>query len=161
MGVDATIRPIDERDDIELITEWYESIGRQWLDGYAATPRHRADSRRQLEEWVHSPQAQVLVAERPGERGTAPKLVGFAACGLAEDPNTGHKYGTVHGVYVEPDRRGRRIGRSLKRAADDWCRAAGATGMRSHITADNDAMLALCRALAYKPWMLTLVRRFA
>lgn len=160
--MEITIRPMNEGDDIEQITDWFESIGNEWLLEYETTPRGREESRERLWEWMRGEDgcSCVLVAEG-GEPAAAPgKVIGFAICLLQTDPNTGRKYGRINGIYVDPACRGREVGRQLKEAADDWCRDAGAAFMKAYIGIGNKAMLRVCKLLGYEPWMVTWVRRF-
>ena len=59
-----------------------------------------------------------------------------------------------------PPYREKGIGHTLKNAADEWCRQAGAEYMRAYIGIGNTAMLRVCKLLGYEPWMVTWVRRF-
>ncbi|MBU0618198.1 MAG: GNAT family N-acetyltransferase [Planctomycetes bacterium] len=154
----VTIRPMNESDDIEKITDWFESIGPEWLLDYESVPAQREQAREQLLTWMRGEGGRscVLVAEDPGSKA----LAGFATCLLQTDPVTKRSYGTIHGIYVDEPQRGKGIGRTLKDAADEWCRTAGAAYMRAYIGIGNEAMLRVCKLLGYEPWMVTWVRRF-
>jgi GNAT superfamily N-acetyltransferase len=157
----VTIRPIRESDDIEQITDWFESIGSEWLLDYQTRPRRRAESREQLLKWSRAGEGDscVLVAETV-EANSPPRVIGFAVCLLRTDPNTERRFGTINGIYVDPRYRGRKVGRTLKEAADEWCRQAGADFMKAYIGIGNEAMLRVCKLLGYQPWVITMVRRF-
>jgi GNAT superfamily N-acetyltransferase len=153
-----TIRRMNESDDIELITDWFESIGPEWLLDYDATPATRDEARAQLLAWMRGADGRscVLVAEEPDSK----TLAGFATCLLQTDPITRRDYGTIHGICVDEPQRGQGIGRTLKEAADQWCHQAGAAYMRAYIGIGNQAMLRVCKLLGYEPWMVTWVRKF-
>ncbi len=151
-------RPMNETDNLDQIADWFDSIGTEWLLDYDSAPRRRENSREQLLNWMRGEDGLscVLVAEG----GEPAKVVGFAVCLLQTDPITNRKYGTINGIYVEPEQRGQGLGHTLKEAADEWCRQAGATYMRAYIGIGNTAMLRVCKLLGYEPWMVTWVRRF-
>lgn len=156
--MEITIRPMNESDDIDQIHRWFEAIGPEWLLDYDSAPATREEARSQLLTWMRGSDGSscVLVAEDPETK----TLAGFATCLLQTDPITRRIYGTIHGIYVDEPRRGRGIGRTLKEAADQWCRQAGAAYMRAYIGIGNKAMLRVCRLLGYEPWMVTWVRKF-
>ena len=60
----VTIRPMNENDDIERITDWFESIGPEWLLDYEFAPAARAEAREQLLTWMRGADGRscVLVA---------------------------------------------------------------------------------------------------
>jgi GNAT superfamily N-acetyltransferase len=154
----VTIRPMTENDDIEQITDWFEAIGPEWLLDYGSVPAAREEARKQLLTWMRGEDGRscVLVAQEPNSEA----LAGFATCLLQTDPITKRTYGTIHGIYVDEPQRGKGIGRTLKEAADQWCRRAGAAYMRAYIGIGNQAMLRVCKLLGYEPWMVTWVRKF-
>lgn len=156
--MELTIRPMTANDDVEQVTGWFESIGREWLMDYDSGPRKREETRQRLLEWMRGTGAGscVLLAETR----TPKVVVGFAIPLLQIDANTDRKYGTINGIYVEPGKRGEGVGRALKEAADEWCRNAGAAYMKAYIGIGNKEMLRICKLLGYEPWMITWVRRF-
>lgn len=156
--MELTIRPMNENDDIEQITDWFESIGTEWLLDYDSAPRQRETSRQHLLEWMRGKNqgSCVLLAES----GEPAAVVGFAIPVLQTDPNTDRIFGTINGIFVEPGKRGEGVGHALKEAADEWCRQAGAAYMKAYIGIGNKAMLRVCKLLGYEPWMVTWVRRF-
>ncbi|MCK4341696.1 MAG: GNAT family N-acetyltransferase [Phycisphaerae bacterium] len=157
-----SIRPMNEGDDIELITDWFESIGSEWLLDYETKPRLRAESRQKLLQWMRGEDGNscVLLAESREPNEAPPRVIGLAICLLQVDPNTDRKFGTIKGIYVDPAYRGHDVGQTLKEAADEWCRQAGAAFMKAYIGIGNEAMLRVCKLLGYQPWMITMVRKF-
>jgi len=156
--MEFTIRPLRETDDVEQLTDWFGSVGEEWVPEYEPKPRSREENRRQLLAWMRGegPGSCVLVAES----GSPPRAVGFAACQLLGEAERGRRYGRIAVIYVTPECRGQGLGHALKDAADNWCRQAGAAYMLAHIPIDNKAMLRVCKLLGYEPWLTTWVRRF-
>jgi|GEM_PF-5571940 len=152
------IRAMNENDDIELITDWFEEIGPEWLLDFEENLHSRDEAREHVLRWMRGEdgQSSVLVAE-DSDSG---RLTGFATCLLQKDLLNKRVYGTIHGICVDASCRGQGIGRTLKEAADQWCRQAGASYMRAYIKMGNSAMLRVCKLLGYEPWMVTWVRRF-
>ena len=157
-----TIRRMNERDDVERITDWFETIGSEWLLDYEVKPRRREESREKLLQWMRGADGNscILLAEAPPKGRTPPAIMGFAVCLLQIDPNTDRKFGTIHGLYVDDAYRGLGVGRTLKEAADAWCRDAGAVFMKAYIGIGNKAMLRVCKLLGYEPWMVTWIKKF-
>jgi len=157
-----TVRPMSNSDNIEQIADWFQSIGTEWLLGYENHPRHRAESRQHIEEWMHGEDGRscILIAESHEPDAANPQTIGFAICLLREDPNTDRLYGTINGIYVSAAFREQQVGRTLKEAADNWCRDAGAAYMKAHIGIGNEAMLRVCKLLGYQPRMITMIRQF-
>ncbi len=156
--MELTIRAMTEDDDIDRITDWFESIGSEWLLDYEARPIEREGLRSQLLEWMRGEDGKscILLAEE----GEPKQVVGFATCLLQTDPLTKRTFGTIHGIYVDTPQRGRGTGHTLKDAADEWCRQAGAEYMKAYIGIGNQAMLRVCKLLGYEPWLVTWIRRF-
>lgn len=88
----------------------------------------------------------VLVAQ--GADGT---LVGFCEVSIhpyAEGCMT-NRVGYLEGWYVAPEHRGRGVGSSLVRAAEDWARQNGCTELASDAAVDNEASAAAHRSLGF------------
>lgn len=83
--------------------------------------------------------ATVLVARIGG------RLVGAAMTG-----HDGHR-GAIYYLGVDPDCRRGGIGRTLVRAAEDWCRSRGAPKVNLLVRNENQAVLAFYAALGYRP----------
>ena len=156
------IRPMTETDDVELITDWFGGIADEWLLEFNAPPPPREVNRDNLLRWMRGEdgRSRVLIAEAPATGGQPAELLGFAICLLHEETGSGRRFGSIHGIYVDQQRRGEGVGRVLKEAADTWCRDAGAAYMKAHIGIGNKAMLRVCKLLGYEPWMVTWVRKF-
>ena len=102
--------------------------------------------------------AEVLVAEaarRAASEGSASPgaaaLVGFAELSIrpyAEGCHSG-RVAYLEGWWVDPEARGRRVGRALVEAAERWAVAQGCTEMASDALIDNDRSIAAHRALGF------------
>ena len=152
------IRPVNEQDNLDQITEWFGTIGREWLAAYEQGAGSKRPDRNRIERWMRGVDGKSAILGAEDEKTGA--LIGFAVCLLHDDPNTDETYGTINGIYVNPEYRNQHIGRQLKEAADDWCRQAGAAYMRAYVGVGNEAMLRVCKLLGYEPWMVTWVRKF-
>jgi len=160
--MELKIRPMTVDDDLEQVTDWFGLIGTEWLLDYEPVPTRREDSREQLRQWMRGADGNscILLAEHPATADAPAAVMGFAICLLQMDPYTGRKYGTIHGIYVDPSCRGHGTGRELKQGADNWCRDGGAAYLKAHLGIGNRAMLRVCKLLGYEPWMVTWIRKF-
>jgi aminoglycoside 6'-N-acetyltransferase I len=132
----AAIRPARLGD----AAEWARMRRALWPDD--------VDADDEVAEYFRHPPADcaVFVCERPeGD------LAGFIEMGLrdyAEGCATS-PVAYVEGWYVDPDARGRGLGRALMRAGEDWARARGLTEMASDALLFNMASAAAHRALGF------------
>jgi aminoglycoside 6'-N-acetyltransferase I len=113
-----------------------------WPD---AEPSHEEEADRFFLGAAKEPEA-VLVAEVNGE------IVGFLETSIrpyAEGCTT-DSVGFVEGWYVEPEVRGRGIGRALMRAAEDWARGKGCIEFGSDCDLDNGVSAAIHKALGFE-----------
>jgi len=133
-----TVRPLREAD----LNEWLRLRKQLW------DATSDADHRSEMVEIVHHPDSQfVLVAEHEAGR-----LVAFLEVSIrpfVEDCETDH-VGYLEGWFVEPDVRGRGIGRELVRIAENWAREKGCEEMASDAEIGNDLSLAVHRGLGYQ-----------
>jgi aminoglycoside 6'-N-acetyltransferase I len=98
-------------------------------------------------EIINHPDSQfVLIAEHESGR-----LVGFLEVSIrpfVEDCDTDH-VGYLEGWYVEPEFRGRGIGRELVRIAESWAREKGCEEMASDAELGNELSLMVHLGLGY------------
>jgi aminoglycoside 6'-N-acetyltransferase I len=80
------------------------------------------------------------------------QLVGFIEAGLrshADGCDPSHAVGFIEGWYVDPDWRGRGIGRKLLSAAEEWARSQGCVEMASDTWIDNELSQRVHEAAGY------------
>jgi aminoglycoside 6'-N-acetyltransferase I len=132
-----SVRPIQERD----LNEWLRLRKCLW-DGTT-----EADHKSEMVDIIDHPDSQfVLVAERE-----AGKLLGFLEVSIrpfVEDCETDH-VGYLEGWYVEPDVRGRGIGRELVKIAEQWAREKGCEEMASDAEVGNELSLSVHLGLGF------------
>jgi len=132
-----SVRPLRESD----LSEWLRLRKRLW-DHTTDEDHHN-----EMVEIVGHPESQfVLVAEKePG------RLIGFLEVSIrpfVEDCETDN-VGYLEGWYVEPEVRGRGIGRELVRIAENWAREHGCTEMASDAEFGNEVSLKAHLGLGY------------
>ena len=132
-----SVRPLREKD----LNEWLRLRKCLW-DATSET-----DHKREMVEIIDHPDSQfVLVAEHE-----AGKLIGFLEVSIrpfVEDCETDH-VGYLEGWYVQPEVRGRGIGRELVRIAEQWAREKGCEEMASDAEIGSDLSIAAHQALGY------------
>ena len=109
----------------------------------------------EIDEWFDAAQdggthpvgIAVLVADRGDGR-----LAGFVEIGSRDyaEGCASSPVAYLEGWYVDPDVRGRGLGRRLQRAAEAWAVAHGYTEMASDAELHNDASLAAHIALGFE-----------
>lgn len=129
---------------------------------HEAFPRHfaaPADPQRDSAHWAASlaqPTATTFVAElEPGQ------LAGFVTVAIQDEAHSllqPMRIGRIGTVGVTPEWRGHGVGRALMQQAHDWARARGATELRLHVWAFNEAARRLYEELGYELRMLTLAK---
>jgi aminoglycoside 6'-N-acetyltransferase I len=132
-----SVRPLREPD----LNEWLRLRKQLW------DATSDADHRSEMVEIINHPDSQfVLVAEHESGR-----LIGFLEVSIrpfVEDCETDH-VGYLEGWYVEPDVRGRGIGRELVRIAENWAREKGCEEMASDAEIGNELSLLVHLGLGY------------
>ena len=132
-----SVRPLREKD----LNEWLRLRKCLW------DATSEADHKQEMVEIIDHPDSQfVLVAEHEGG-----KLIGFLEASIrpfVEDCETDH-VGYLEGWYVQPEVRGRGIGRELVRIAEQWAREKGCEEMASDAEMGNDLSIAAHQALGY------------
>jgi aminoglycoside 6'-N-acetyltransferase I len=132
------VRPLREPD----LNEWLRLRKQLW------DVTSDADHKSEMVEIIDHPHSQfVLVAEHESGR-----LIGFLEVSIrpfVEDCETDH-VGYLEGWYVEPEVRGRGIGRELVRIAENWAREKGCEEMASDAEIGNELSLLVHLGLGYK-----------
>ncbi|HJS50297.1 MAG TPA: aminoglycoside 6'-N-acetyltransferase [Pyrinomonadaceae bacterium] len=132
-----SVRPLREPD----LNEWLRLRKQLW------DATSDADHRSEMVEIINHPDSQfVLVAEHESGR-----LIGFLEVSIrpfVEDCHTDH-VGYLEGWYVEPDVRGRGIGRELVRIAENWASEKGCEEMASDAEIGNELSLLVHKGLGY------------
>ena len=137
---DATITDLADS-EIEAAVALWEACGltRPWNDPHA-------DARLAL-----AGATSTILAMRDGGRLVATTMVGA----------DGHR-GWVYYLAVDPERRGRRLGKAMMRAAESWVRARGLPKLQLMVRADNAAAIGFYEAIGYKIEPVTVMSvRFA
>ena len=133
-----SVRPLREPD----LNEWLRLRKQLW------DATSDADHRSEMVEIINHPDSQfVLVTEHESGR-----LIGFLEVSIrpfVEDCETDH-VGYLEGWYVEPDVRGRGIGRELVRIAENWAREKGCEEMASDAELGNELSLMVHLGLGYQ-----------
>lgn len=87
----------------------------------------------------------------PREHGKG--LCGFVEVGIrsvAEGCYDGNPVGYIEGWYVDPDVRGRGVGRALIEVAEEWARKQGCTEMASDALIGNTTSIEVHKALGFE-----------
>ncbi len=117
--------------DVEVVARQFLAL---WPDG--KLDEHRAEAEATLSGTPPSTLPLViLVAEQDGD------VVGFIEVGLrshADGCDPRHPVGFIEGWFVEPEHRGKGMGRALMRAAEDWARSQGCREMASDTWIDHE-----------------------
>jgi aminoglycoside 6'-N-acetyltransferase I len=117
------VRTITEQD----YDEWLRLRLALWPE-----PGHQVQElETEMAEIIADPEQPVFVAERAGA-----SLCGLLEVSIrqeAEGCNTNH-IGYLEGWYVDPDMRGKGVGRKLVEFAEKWARVQGCTEMASDTT---------------------------
>lgn len=133
-----SVRPLREQD----LSEWLRL--RKLLWDATSDDDHRSEM---VDIIGHSESQFVLVAEHQEGR-----LIGFLEASIrpfVEDCETDH-VGYLEGWYVQPDVRGRGIGRELVRIAENWAREKGCEEMASDAELGNELSLLAHESLGYR-----------
>lgn len=119
------IRPVESAD----VPEWLRMRLALWPDSSAA--KERGEIERLLAGYPSPTLMAAFVCERP--EGGLCGLVEVSIHASAPGCTTDH-IGYLEAWHVDPDWRGRGLGRALVERAEAWARAAGCTEMASDTT---------------------------
>jgi len=97
---------------------------------------------------LSKPCSTILVAEQEGGV-VASVMVG----------HDGHR-GWFYYLAVDPDRRGRGLGRAMVRAAETWLTGAGLPKAQLMVRSSNAAVLAFYERLGYAPSSVTVMQKW-
>ena len=134
-----------------LVEEHYDFDPRRFL---AARPRTPADYASFMSAQLEDPDMTVLVADENGD------VVGYAYAAVE-----GHDYmalrgpaGVLHDVVVDPEHRGRGVGRLLLDAALQFLRSRGAPRVVLSTAARNEAAQRLFASAGFRRTMVEMTR---
>ena len=101
----------------------------------------------EMAEQVSSGEFAVFVHQR-----TSGKLGGFVELSIRNrvDGTMSPRVGYVEGWYVDPDLRGKGVGRALIARAEAWAREMGFAELASDAELDNDASIRAHKALGFR-----------
>lgn len=132
------IRPVKESDR----SAWIRMRYALWPQ---AEPPHEEEIDRFFRGESREPEA-VIVAELHGElKGFTELSIRAQASGCVSD-----HIGYIEGWYVDPDARGKGIGRALIRAGEVWARSHGCSEFASDTDLDNEYSAGLHRLLGFE-----------
>jgi aminoglycoside 6'-N-acetyltransferase I len=132
------IRPVEKSDR----SDWIRLRYALWPE---ATPSHEEEVDRFFRGESKEPEA-VLVAEVDGElKGFAEFSIRFQAAGCTTD-----HIAYLEGWYVEPDVRGRGLGRALVEAGEVWARGKGCVEFASDCELDNELSAKIHKILGFE-----------
>jgi GNAT superfamily N-acetyltransferase len=77
------------------------------------------------------------------------RAVGFVSAEIADEPDGSVPLGTIHELYVVPERRGAGLGRALVDAAEEWFGARAVGRRRVRVETSNRDALRFWRAVGY------------
>lgn len=86
------------------------------------------------------------------------KSVGHIIVGKTTGTITGLSFGYIYDIFVEEEFRGRGIGKSLLKKAEDYCRRKGHSRIALSVSATNDSAIKLYSGSGYKPERITMAK---
>jgi GNAT superfamily N-acetyltransferase len=98
---------------------------------------------REIELALEGSTCRIYVAEE--EDGP----FGFVSAEIADELDAPGVLGTIHELYVAPDRRGSGVGRALVRAAEEWFGARSVARRRVRVETSNPEALRFWRTVGY------------
>jgi GNAT superfamily N-acetyltransferase len=139
------IRPAEPRDRDRVIALWLALIDhhRRLDRDYPALPQIRSALDREVDQALAGSACRIYVADA----GDGP--IGFVSAEIADEIGTPGALGTIHELYVAPERRGTGVGRALVGAAEEWFRARSVARRRVRVETANAAALRFWRAAGY------------
>ena len=111
---------------------------------YPELPGISSALEREVEQALVGPACRIYLAEIEGA------AVGFVSAEIAADGDGPGALGTIHELYVVPERRGAGIGRALVAAADAWFSAGAVARRRVRVEVSNPAALRFWRTVGYR-----------
>ena len=136
----VAIRPVARSD----AASWLKLRRALWPEG--SESEHRGEIEQFLAGRSPEPQAVLLAVD------ASETVVGLAELSIrpcAEGCRT-NRVAYLEGWYVEPAARGRRIGRALLEAAEEWGRAQGCAEFASDTQPENEISRLAHRALGFE-----------
>ncbi|HEY9841570.1 MAG TPA: GNAT family N-acetyltransferase [Candidatus Obscuribacterales bacterium] len=135
---DIRIRPVAESDVVpyrELRLEALRLHPDAFSSDYAQQQQYPPTFwNERIHKAIGNPELIIFVAE------TDQGLVGMTGIGRGDSPKTAHT-AWVWGVYVRAEYRGRRLGRMLLEACQDWARSSGVRIIKLGVAVNNTGAL--------------------
>ncbi|EKF75236.1 acetyltransferase [Alcanivorax hongdengensis A-11-3] len=97
-------------------------------------------SRRSFRHWIRAQHSGLIVAEEDGQ------LLGYALVLLQQ----GTRLARLYSIAVDPDGRGRQLGRALMQAAEDYAHSQRRLYLRLEVRRDNERAIRLYQQLGYQ-----------
>jgi phosphinothricin acetyltransferase len=137
MAPTVVIRPAEPR-DAEAVTTIYN----HGIEQREATFETRPRQSNEIAAWLDEGRPFLVATDDTG------RVLGFARVS-AYSVRTAYAGVGEHGVYVDPEARGRNVGRQLMQALAEAAEAAGYYKLTSRVFTTNAASLALHRASGF------------
>jgi len=137
MAPTVVIRPAEPR-DAEAVTAIYNHGIEQREATFETRPRHPNE----IADWLDEGRPFLVATDDTG------RVLGFARVS-AYSVRTAYAGVGEHGVYVDPEARGRNVGRQLMQALAEAAEEAGYYKLTSRVFTTNAASLALHRASGF------------
>jgi ribosomal protein S18 acetylase RimI-like enzyme len=140
------------RDDLESVDRFYRLLGDHHAELLPEVFRKVTGPQRPEDyttTYLDSDDADYLLAELGGE------IVGFVSVRRASHPDIPLfqplDYVQISDAWVDPNHRGRGVGKTLFEAATRWAQARGLTRVRCTVWSANEAAQAFYLGLGFQP----------
>lgn len=122
----------------------WESLSAEERAG--VTPSHVATAAsQQMAEILQAPGNLTLIAQTGGQP------IGYASAAISPDSTTGEMNGLVLAVWVAPEHRRRRLGRTLQQLTEIWMANQGIRKAKLWTGLHNQAFHRMATACGYRP----------
>lgn len=108
-----------------------------------------------LAELIDDPRRAIFAIEQPDHTAASPNLPSFVATATVitdDNPKLGHR-ATIVAVYVDPEYRGRGLGKAVMNAAIDFCKSLeGINSVRLAVSENSPEARKLYESLGFTVW---------